>query len=44
MTDAMPEQTVDLDAVLGEEPVGPAPVSQLDAVHEHSSPGDWAGP
>lgn len=34
MTDVMPEQTVDLDAVLGEEPAGPARSGGLDAVDE----------
>jgi len=34
MTDVLPEQTVDLDAVLGEEPAGPAPSGGLDAVDE----------
>jgi putative transposase len=34
MTDVMPEQTVDLDAVLGEESAGPASAGELDGVDE----------
>jgi hypothetical protein len=34
MTDVMPEQTVDLDAIVGEESTVPAPAGELDAIDE----------